>query len=221
MEIIVEGVGNEYFTPNEVIINLQFITKENSYEEALEIGCINVQTFINELLIPNGFNINDMKTRNFIIREETKYNEITKAYDFDGYSFNQSAKIKFDYDRTKLSIIMESISKLTNPPICRVNFGVKNEKECKRNILQKAYKDAEEQAYAIALASGKTLKYCAKVDFKPFTTNYISSSNFDGNIMYEKVVRGRNSSVAETITKIFTPEDIELSEKLYCLWIAE
>lgn len=221
MEIIVEGVGTEYFTPNEVIINLQFITKENSYQEALEIGSRNVQSFVNNLLMPNGFNIDDMKTRNFVIREENKYNEITRTYDFDGYSFNQSAKIKFDYDRTKLSIMMESISKLTNPPICRVNFGIKNEKECKRNILAKAYKDAEEQAYAIALAAGKTLKHCAKVDFKPFTTSYLSSSSFDGDMMYEKSIGGSIGGVAETITKIFTPEDIELSEKLYCLWIAE
>lgn len=221
MEIIVEGVGTECFTPNEVIMNLQFITIGKSHEEVLEIGSKNVQSFVNDLLIPNGFNIDDMKTRNFIIREETKYNEITRTYDFDGYSFNQSAKIKFDYNRTKLSIMMESISKLSNPPICRVDFGIKNEKECKRNILEKAYRDAEEQAYAIAYASGKTLKYCAKVDFKPFTTSYISASNFDGNIMYEKTVCGHASNVAETITKIFTPEDIELSEKLYCLWIAE
>jgi len=218
MEIIVEGVGVEYFTPNQVIMNLQFITTGNSYEEVLEIGSRNVQLFVNELLLTNGFTIDDMKTRNFIIKEETKYNEITRTYDFDGYSFNQSALLKFDYDKNRLAIIMEAVSKLTNPPICRINFGIKNEKECRRNILAKAYRDAEDQASSIAFAAGKTLRQCAKVDFKPFTTSYISESSFNGDIMYEKAVCGR---VADTITKIFTPEDIELSEKLYCLWIAE
>ena len=31
----------------------------------------------------------------------------------------------------------------------------------------------------------------------------------------------RKISTQDTITNIFTPEDIEISETLYCLWIAE
>ena len=159
-----------------------------------------------------------MKTRNFVIREETKFNNMTKNYDFDGYSYNQYAVLKFDYDINKMAKMMEEISKLDNPPKCQINFGIKDKKSCKREILSIAYKDAEEQAKAIAEASGKTLRRCIKVDFKPFTTEYVSLSTFNSDIAYEKSTR---LSSAAMIVNTFTPEDIELTETLYCLWIAE
>lgn len=218
MEIIVQGKGVEYFTPNEVIVSIHFTTKGYSYEEVLKEGTKNVMVFVEEILLKNNFRKEDMKTRNFVIREETKYNNRTGKYDPDGYSFNQMASLKFDYNKELMAKIMVSISKLENAPKCQVNFGVKDEKECRKSILASAYKDAENQAKAIADASGKRLKYCEKVDFKPFTTNYVSQANIGSEMMYaEKACYGANQAIINT----FTPEDIELSEKLYCLWIAE
>lgn len=218
MEIIVQGKGVEYFTPNEIILSMNFYKKGNSYEEVLNSGVMSVQNFINNILLSNGFNKEDMKTRNFVVREEQKYDNMTRQYSSDGFSFSQIATIKFDYDKEKLANIMEQLSKLDNAPQCHVDFGVKDEKECRRQILAKAYKDAELQAQAIAEASGKTLTQCAKIDFKPFTTTYVSQSNFEGEMMYAKAER---AGTATTIMNTFTPEDIELSETLYCLWIAE
>ena len=127
-------------------------------------------------------------------------------------------RLKFDYDKELIANMMVSISKLDNAPMCQINFGLKDERKCRRDLLTSAYKDAENQAQAIAEASGKTLKYCQKVDFKPFTTNYVSQAIIDSDMMYaEKACSG----VTQTIVNTFTPEDIELSEILYCLWIAE
>ena len=218
MEIIVQGKGTEFFTPNEVILNIGFNTKGQSYEEVLSEGVKNVQKFVNELLLQNGFTTDDMKTRNFVVREDQKYDETTRTYLFDGFSFNQNATLKFDYNKERMAKIMEDLSKLDNAPTCHINFGVKDAKECKRKILSKAYKEAELQAQAIAEAAGKSLKQCVKVDFKPFTTDYVSQTNFDSDMMYDK---GARLGAAPAIINTFTPEDIELSETLYCLWITE
>ena len=218
MEIIVQGKGTEFFTPNEVILNIGFNTKGQSYEEVLSEGVKNVQKFVNELLLQNGFTTDDMKTRNFVVREDQKYDEVTRTYLFDGFSFNQNATLKFDYNKERVAKIMEDLSKLDNGPACQINFGVKDAKECKRKILSKAYKEAELQAQAIAEVAGKSLKQCVKVDFKPFTTDYISQTTFDSDMMYAKSARiGATPAIINT----FTPEDIELSETLYCLWLAE
>ena len=91
MEIIVQGKGTEFFTPNEVILNIRFNTKGQSYEEVLSEGVKNVQKFVNELLLQNGFTTDDMKTRNFVVREDQKYDEATRTYLLDGFSFNQNA----------------------------------------------------------------------------------------------------------------------------------
>ena len=218
MEIIVQGEGTGYFTPNEVILNIHFTTKGYTYEEVLREGTKNVEVFVEELLLKNNFKKEGMKTRNFVIREDTKYNNITGQYDHDGYSFNQMASLKFDYDKELMANMMVSISKLDNAPMCQIQFGIKEEDACRRSILAKAYKAAEMQAEAIAEAAGKTLKSCQKVDFQPFTTDYVSRARIDSDVMYaEKAYHG----IVQTIVNTFTPEDIEVSETLYCLWICE
>lgn len=218
MEILVEGKGSKYFTPNEITFNLNFVVKGNTYEEVLKTGSKSVEIFINEVLIKNGFAKEDLKTRSFVIREENKYNNETKNQEFDGYSYNQYATLSFDYNKDLLAILMEDISKLENPPTYQITFGLKDERKVRNEVLGLAYKNAEEKAYAIAQAAGKTLKRCTKVDSKPFDTVYISESNLDYSLMSRaKTI----SNVADIITTSFTPEDIEIIERLYCLWIAE
>lgn len=218
MEIIVEGKGTNFFTANQVILNLNFITKGSTYEDVLDSGSKSVEIFVNKILEKNKFTSSDMKTRNFVVREETKYNEITRKYETDGYSYNQNAVLKFDYDNKKMAKIMGEIAKLDNPPFYQINFGIKDEKECRREILKDAYIDALNQAKAIADAAGLKLNQCVKVDFKPFTTSYISQTSFSSDMMYAKSM---NVNASNAISKTFTPEDIELTETLYCLWVTE
>lgn len=219
MEIIVQGKGIEYFSPNEVVLNIHFYVKGSTYEEVLTKGVNNVMNFVNVILLNNGFTKDDLKTRSYFISEEKRFDEITRKYYPDGFSFNQNATLKFDYDKEKIAKIMDELSRLENAPNVNINFGIKDAKECKRRILAKAYDDAKMQAEAIALAAGKNLVGCAKVDFKPFTTNYFSESSFDGNVRYKAKAMGVNNQ--ESLMTTFTPQDIELSETLYCLWIAE
>jgi len=218
MEIITEGKSNDFFTPDTTIININFITKDKNYEEVIKLGSKNVLSFINNILNKIEFEKDDLKTKNFVIREETKYNEITRKYEFDGYSFNQNAILKFDYDKEKINKFISKISKIDNPPVYQINFGLKNENDCKKQLIKKAYNDAFEQAKIIAEASGKELKECVKIDFKPNETSYISQSNINSDFMYAKSMSIRDTGI---ITNIFTPEDIEINECLYCLWKAE
>ncbi len=67
------------------------------------------------------------------------------------------------------------------------------------------------------------IKYCAKTDFKPFTTEYVSRG-YKSEMMYDEASSEHSMakmSAAETINTVFTPEDVRISETLYCLWIAE
>ena len=218
MEIIVEGRGINFFEPNQVIFNFTFISKSENYDEVLELGSKNVKNFIDKILTKNKIASNKMKTRNFVIREETKFNELTRKYEFDGYSYNQNAELRFDYNKNKMAKIMDEISKLDIPPIYQISFGIKDEQECRREILKDAYNDALEQAKVIADAAGKNLIQCVKTDFKPFTTEYSSSTKIGSDMLYAKKTY---ICSAENIANTFTPEDIEIMESLYCLWQAE
>lgn len=215
MEIITTGIGEESYKPDQIILTLNFIFKDNLYDEVLENGTKSVLDFVNNILYKYGFSENDIKTKSFIIKEEQKYNEETRSYDFDGYSYNQTVILKFDYELEKLTNMMEDISKLSNPPYYRIEFSLKDEEKAKKELISKAYMDAKEKANIIAAASGKVLKDCIKVSFKPLDIDFLSLTSLDNNTMYLK------EASMPLMNKIFTPEDIILSETVYFLWTSE
>ena len=228
MDIIVEGVGKKFYTPDEVEINLDFYTRADSYESALENGTKNVEIFINDVLERMNFNKEIMKTRSFRVYEEKQYDYDKKIYIKLGYAYAQQANIKFDYSMNTIAEFMDMVSKLENPPKYHLVFNVKDIKKCKDEVLAEAYNKAKDKAETIAKAAGKELKECVKTDFRPFEERVISRSSLNSQDMYmekemsidgAKFGMAKRTGVQETIQTIFTPEDVEITETLYCLWI--
>lgn len=228
MDIIVEGIGKKFYTPDEVEINLDFYTRADSYEGALEEGTKNVEFFINDILGKMNFNKEIMKTRSFRVYEEKQYDYDKKIYIKLGYAYTQQANIKFDYSMNTIAEFMDMVSKLENPPKYHLVFNVKDIKKCKDEVLSEAYNKAKDKAETIAKAAGKELKECVKTDFRPFEERVISRSSLKSQDMYmEKEMSidsvrfgmDKRTGVQETIQTIFTPEDVEITEALYCLWI--
>lgn len=228
MDITVEGIGKKVYTPDEVEINLNFYTRADSYESALEKGIGNVKLFINDILEKMNFNKEIMKTRNFRVYEEKKYDYDKKIYIKLGYAYTQQANIKFDYSMNTIAEFMDMVSRLKNPPKYQLAFNIKDIKKCKDEVLSEAYNKAKDKAEIIAKAAGKELKECVKTDFRPFEESVISRSSLNSQDMYMGKGRSTNgvrygmdegTGVQETIQTIFTPEDVEITETLYCLWI--
>ena len=217
MEIITIGKGQELVSPNEVRLNIHFYLKGNTYEEVLKKGTLNVLNFINKIMIKNDFMKEDLKTRSYVIREEKKYNEVTKSYEFDYYSFNEYATLKFTYDKVLLMKLMSEIAILENPPMYEINFALSNEKEYQEKVLKEAFNNAKEKAGFIASAAGKKIKECVKVDYKPFNIDYTTRGNLDSEMMY----KAASNEILNEVTNAFTPEDILVEETLYTLWMTE
>ena len=219
MDIMVEGRASRFFKPDQVSMNINFYVKEDSYEKVLKKGVESVEVFIDKILKKFDFTKEDLKTRSFNIREESRYDIENKKSVFDGFSYSQSASLTFDYDIKRVSEMMEAISKLEIAPRYQINFSLKNLANAKSLVLADAYSKAEEKAKMIALAAGKKLKDCIKVDFRPFEERVISQARMDDAMMSSEVVAKRSTS--EAIQNIYTPSDVEVAETLYCLWITE
>lgn len=225
MDIMVEGTGKRFYKPDEVEISLNFYTKTEDYKTALEEGTRDVQTFIENVLQQMQFSKEDLKTRSFRVYEEKRYDYEKKVEIKFGFAYTQGATLKFDYDVNVIAEFMERVSKLLNPPKYTIAFNVKNEQKSKNEAMADAYNNAKEKAEAIAKTAGKILKECIKTDFRPFEERVYSRSSL-GSEMFEEervdfAVGAKKMSAQDTITNIFTPEDIEISETLYCLWVAE
>lgn len=217
MEIHVEGEALEYVSPDQVILNIEFKKKGESYNAVLTEGIESVKTFIEQILIQNSIDKEELKTRSFTIEEDKKYNNKLKKYEKVGFLFNQEAVLRFDYDKILLAAIMISLSNLKNPPLCYVEFGLKDKKEVQKNILSKAYEDDKIKAEAIAIASKKKLKDCIKTEFiKKSNSEFISNFSIEEGI-FNSPLEVQTKNIVNTLI----PEDIKLSEKLYCLWITE
>ena len=226
MDIMVEGTGIRYYKPDEVEINLNFYTKTGTYESALEDGTRDVEIFIENILKQMQFSKEDLKTRSFRVYEEKRYDYEKKIEIKYGFAYTQSATLKFDYDINVVAEFLERVSKLKNPPKYTIGFSVKNIQQSKNEALTDAYNMAKEKAEAIAKSAGKILKECIKTDFRAFEERVYSRSSVNGIFEEEKENLGvrfkaKEISAQDTITNIFTPEDVEIRETLYCLWIAE
>jgi len=215
MEIIVEGISEKLVTPNQVTINLNFNYKNENYEELIKEAISEINDFIKEILNKYNLKNTDLKTTNFIIKKENKYNEKTNTYEFDTYSYNQSANITFMYDNTTLPNIINDISKLSNVPTYSVTFDIQDKEKYKRKLIQEAFEDAKEKAEVISLSANKTLKECIKTDFRE-VSDFYREALFNDNIMEARML-----NLSKQIFENITPEDIKLTEKIYSIWIAE
>jgi len=221
MDIIVAGLGEKKFKPDEITLNFDFKTVEKTYEEALEKGVANVDSYLN-LLTSMGFKKEEVKTRSFRVSEERHYDDNTRKYIIDGFSYTQNAKLVFDYDMKKLSKLMEETSKANNPPIYRINFNIKDERLAQEELLSLAYENALFQANAIAKASGTKIICCKKTSFQPFEggeSYSYSPSVCDGAVMAK--AKCCSNSTRDTIQNIFVPEDVSLDVAIFCQFLAE
>jgi len=185
MEIIVEGSSSQSFKPDEVIMYVNFSINSKTYEEVLEKGNLSVQLFVDEL---NSLGL-DVKTDNFTIVEDKKYNNETKEYDFIGYIYNQNSNLVFDYDVNLINKIMKNLSNLNYVPTYSFDFRLKDENKYRDMVLDSCYEDALKQASSIALKFNKELKECLKADFK-FYNNNIRLTNYSEVINHVVNING-------------------------------
>ncbi len=220
MDIVVSETSKISVKPNKVVIEFDFVKEDKSYDKVLELGVNSVNNFISTIMEHLKLNKELLKTRNFRIYQNKKYDYEKKEQIDLGFVYSQHAKLELDYDMEIVAKLMESISKSENAPKYTINFGVKNDDEIKSQALKEAYKLCESKAKAIADAAGKNLKCCAKVSFKPFDESLTSFSQINDDVrMYSKERSVRATS--DVISDIFVPEDIVVCETLYCLWVAE
>ena len=224
-----QGTAEKYFTPERISIDLTFKVKDQKYEKVLSEGTKSVISFMDEVLKQVGLEKEEMKTRSFKVvekmksikkKEKNQYGQYDFEQVFDCFEFTQSANIKFDYDLSKMTKFIALIAKLKTPPIYALTFEVKNYDEYKNTVLAEAFHMAETKATAIATAARfKTVK-CIKTNFVPFEEKVTSASILRSNEMM-MFCQEDTVSVADNIEKTFTPEDIHISETLYCLFKAE
>ena len=124
------------------------VTEEDkTYEDTLKKGCELTSLFMLSLS-EYGLKKEDIKTNGFSIREiyvdvESKKdifsNKTITKKEIDRYQFTQHLQTEMDLDLKKLSELVESTSKMKNPPKINISFGLKDIENAKTEALEKAF----------------------------------------------------------------------------------
>ena len=227
MDIMVQGEGRKFYKPDEVLLSINFSLNDKSYEKVLEKGTKSVELFIGKILKKLNIDKENLKTRNFRIAQNIHYDYQTNKQIDRGYDYIQSATLKMEYNMEKIAQFIEEVAQLDNPPKYNMTFSIKEQEEAKKEVMREAYNKAKEKAEIIAISAGKTLKDCVKVDFRPFEEKIYSNSRVSDLDLFENeraradMYMKARQAATDIIQNTFTPEDVEIRETLYCLWIAE
>ena len=223
MDITVKGKAEKKFKPEIVRINLTFNYKDKKYEKSLENGTKMVNEFVDKVLKELNISVDELKTIRFSIVENSIYDPEKRKRVFDGYMFDQTSRFEFDYDVKKMAKFMELVSKMDNPPTYRIGFSLKDEDAKKNSVLQDAIDYAYAKAEAISKACKKELVDLIKLDFRPFDSVMLSSVSELGSNDYAlcETSSMKMCSVASSVEQNFTPEDIYITEEVYCLFVAK
>lgn len=227
MDIMVQGEGKKFYKPDEVLLSINFFVNDKSYDEVLKKGTKSVEVFIENVLKRLNIDKENLKTRNFRISHNTRFDYQTKKQIDCGFDYNQNATLKMDYNMETIAKFIDEVAQLDNPPKYNMTFSIKEQEKAKEEVMSEAYNKAKEKAEIIAMSAGKKLKDCIKVDFRPFEEKIYSNSRLSDVDLFESeksigaIPMKQKQATADIIQNTFTPEDVEIRETLYCLWIAE
>lgn len=195
----VKGVGRASQSPDLIVIHFELKSSDYNYDKALRD--LNARTVILRQDIEKaGFSKNDLKTTNYSINTDYRYEKGEKI--FLGYIAKHNMKLEFDYDMTKLNQLIQTISDSVADPEYNIKFEIKDKRAFKDKILTDAVKQAKQNASVIADASNIKLGRIIEITYQFNEIQVIQS-----NLLVEK-------SLAANQSLDIVPEDIEGSDSV-------
>ena len=230
MQIFVNGHGEKDFAPDQVMASAVFDFHATSYDEALKGGVKKVKEYIAAISEATDFDTTDFKTNAYSVCERTHINQLNPTTEADldknlqkrvsdGFFFSQYIYIVFDYDRDRLANLLLLSSKSPSAPRLHIEFGLKDRAEKQKELIARAYEDAESKAMALAVAAGKHLRDCVRVEID-HQVSVNRDAAFDGAALKGAVATSGKNYEAElkNIDETFNPDDIPVSKQISCVW---
>lgn len=213
---IISITGTSFLNVKTDFVRISFNVKviNRLYESALAFLSVKVSNIV-DIIIKNGFLKEDLKTSNFKIKRETKYNDYKKEYVFAGYSASEDLNISFEIDNKKINDILNDIYKTINDVDFNISFFCSDPSKYENQLIELAVSDAKEKAELITKAAGVKLLQIVNIDYS-FSQIHIESS-FD----YDLAPRAYCSEESEIKMPDMDPEDTQLKKTINIQWEIE
>lgn len=212
MEINVMGQGEKSYKPNQIVLDINISNVYKNYEDALVKGEESVLEFLKKMQT-FGFGLEDFKTVNYQIRDEILFKKDKREK--VGVRYTRGLNLKFDYDIKRMSEIIETSSKLKNAPQIKIGYRYKDTKTAEMELFADAYQNAKNQADIIANAAGLKVVRCARTNIENENNDYYRRS------CYEGVMTKECASACDIMAQTYTPQDIVVTQQIFCVFVAE
>ena len=206
--ITVKGVGRVKSSPDYVVVSMDIISKNKSYEAAVD-GANRRIELLEKSLCSAGYEKGSLKTLDFTVN--TVYDNIEENGQykrvFAGYSCAYDLKLSFDFSAEALAKTLNAIVNSGADAEFSISFTVKEPEKISEKLLASATENAREKAEILCKASGKELGELVSVVYNWGEVNIVSDSNY-------RLMRAvPMASVPE-----FTPDDIDSSDTVTFVW---
>lgn len=209
--IQVKGIGRVSRTPDTIIVWMHVESCDTDYKRAVDSAAQQLN-LIRANLGTIGFAKEDLKTTSFDIharhdnirREDNTYKEV-----FIGYEVRHDLSLSFPKDMAKLDEVISVLSMCLADPGVRIGFALSDIDGAKKEILEKATKDALEKANILCNAANVKLGQLLSIDYSWDEISFVAHDKF----------RMSDLSIGcEEASFDFEPDDIKASDTVEFTW---
>jgi uncharacterized protein len=206
----ITGTGKISVTPDLANISFPVSTTKKNYKSAI-LSLNEKVNLLRDIVSKNGIDKNLVKTSDYNVHRETRYNEDTEEYDFVGFKASHSMSLELPLDNKLLNSLLMEIAESFRELDFSLRFTAKETEEHKQQLMESAIQNARASAEIIAKASGVELKEILHIDF----------SFSEHHIRHDYHMDASSMMIESNAMSEITPEDIDEEKNITVTWRIE
>lgn len=210
--LVVKGQGIASAEPDLTVLSFTVLGRDPSYSTAVEELNDRVEALRGDIT-KEGVGRHRLKTTNFQVRTEYRYDEETGKREFLNYEASHRLRLELPLDKERLNRVLGRVATSTSEASVSVSFDVSDRESMKREAMRAAVTDARESAEVLAEASGVELGKIGRIDYSYVE---IRSRSFS----YDTRMRAMDMKESAATPDI-KPEELEASENVTIVWEIE
>lgn len=212
--IVITGTSSLTVETDYVRIQFDIDKRDLLYEKTLLMLSEQISKIV-EVIQRNGFSKGDLKTSDFNIEKDSKYDKKKDAYYFVGYRARETLSLSFPIDNKKINSILANIWTEVKDAEFNISFYCHNPTKYENELIKIAVEDAREKAVLITETIGVKLKQIERIDYS------FSEIRIDDILKYDFPLSVCGQETAIGSLPDMEPEDTVLKKTITIVWRIE
>ena len=212
--IVITGTSTLNVKTDYVKIKFDIDKKDLSYEKTLLLLTEQIDA-ITKIVLKNGFTKNDLKTTDFNVEKDTKYDNKSKEYHFVGYMARETLNLSFPIDNKKINSILHDVCAEIKDVDFNISFYCYNPNKYENELIKLTVEDAKQKALLITDTIGVKLKQIERIDYS------FSEVHIDNSLEYDLAPEICCQETTIGVIPDMEPEDTKLNKSITIVWEIE